>query len=625
MLEGMFKYLAFGSLSGLDVYRVFLFTISFGCFTCLMGELFKNKKKIFYLVILLLIGAYGFTQLEFKYFMGNYTSIKAGADGLERIKDYIIQFIMFAKPIFWVMFLPGIVQLIYIFKIKEQREVDWIRKGILGLLAIICFSLGRYTLYLDEGMVSLVNLYDNPNMLEKSLKEFGLVKFLERDICSIGIEQKDELVVIDFEEVEQVVPEVEEEEIIDYTRVIDDDQWNKWVATESDDNIKAIDEYLLQQKVTDKNEMTGFFEGYNLIYIMVEAFDYIAVDKELTPTLYRMQQSGYHFDNYYTPKYSCTTGESEFIGLTSLVPQSDLCTPNMYCKNAFPEGVFNMFKKAGYYTSAYHNWYDEFYERRILYQSMGCEDYYNLEDMDIEIVQGWQSDDEMIKQALPHFVDNEPFMSLMVTSSTHFPYDSYSVIGERYMDEINEVYPNYPMEIKRYLSKAMELDKAMTTLLDELEEEGILDHTLIVVFADHHPLKTSLSTLIQYTQQLDRSIGKNEDRTPAFMYSSSLESRSLDKVASTFDLLPTILNMFGIDFDPRLYIGRDYFAQGTNVAIFPDGSWVTDEGIYNSSNNSFDGEEVSEEYLKYYNNYVTNAFSVSTRIYRTDYFSKRDF
>ena len=72
----------------------------------------------------------------------------------------------------------------------------------------------------------------------------------------------------------------------------------------------------------------GYFEGKNLIYIMVEAFDYIAIDPVLTPTLYMMQQEGWDFQNYFTPKYSCTTGESEFIGLTSLVPSSSVCTPN---------------------------------------------------------------------------------------------------------------------------------------------------------------------------------------------------------------------------------------------------------------------------------------------------------
>ncbi|MCF0113851.1 MAG: LTA synthase family protein [Erysipelotrichaceae bacterium] len=616
VLEFTFKLLAFGSLGLLDSIRVFLIVVSFSIVTWMIGELFKEKKKAFYFGILLFFGLYSFIEIELKHFLGNFMSINAAIDGLARIGQYIVQFILYAKIEYYLLFIPAIVMLMYMRKYKEDHPMDWVKFGILGCIAIFTFSLSKYTLYMDNGIISLVSLYENPHLLDKSLKEFGLLKFFERDLISLKNQRNEELVITEYEE--------EEEEVIkDYVRVIDDSEWIKLKDQESDEDIKAIDEYLLKQKITDKNEMTGTLEGYNLIYIMVEAFDYIAIDEQLTPTLYKMQQNGYHFDNYYTPKYSCTTGESEFIGLTSLVPQSDLCTPNSYASNAYPSSILSMFKKEGYYVSAYHNWKDEFYERRTLYSSMGCDNYYNLDDLDIKIVQGWQSDDELIDLALPHFVDKEPFMSLIVTSSMHFPYDSYSVIGERYFDEINEVYPDYPLEIKRYLSKAIELDKALERLLDELEKKELLDHTLIVLFADHHPLKTDISTLIKYTQQFDRSVGMNEDKTPAFMYSPSLEAKSLDKVASTYDLLPTLLNLYGIDFDPRLYIGKDYFAPGTSVAIFPDGSWISDEGIYYLDKGTFEGEEVSENYLKYYNSYVSNSFSISKRIYHSDYFSKR--
>lgn len=614
-IEILFRCITFSNAWNLTFLNVLCLTASFALgISFVVGLLPVKLQKWVYWLILLFFGIYAYAEMEFKNYLGNYMSFKLAGNQGGRITDYIVSFIVYSKWYYFLTLVPAIVFL-WIAR-KEKKDSGEV---IMTKVLVTCFTFLAVYIPMDE---STYALFENPTLIEKSLYQFGVVTYFIRDVSTIGTTVKTTTLQDETSTSEELISEENTTETAKEHKTIDDDLWNSLYESETDEDIKTIDSYLMNRSTTSENEMTGTFEGYNLIYIMVEAYDYMAVDEELTPTLYKMWSSGWHFDNYYTPKYSCTTGESEFIGLTSLVPQADVCTPNTYSENSYPEGIFAMYQNAGYTTYAFHNWVDEFYDRRILYSSMGNDNYYNLDDLDISLVQGWQSDSAMVEQALPYFVNEDHFMTLMVTSTTHFPYDESSYYGDLNLDKVKEVHPDYPENIQRYLSKAMELDKALEELLSGLEEAGKLDNTLIVLFADHHPLRTEMSDIAACTVQIDRTVGLNEDRTPAFIYNPNLESTSLDKVASTFDLLPTVMNLMGIDYDSRLYMGTDYFSDKEDLVIFTNGDWVTDEGIYYASTGTFEGD-ASEDYVTSTTNKVINSTNISQLIYQTDYFSKR--
>ena len=234
-----------------------------------------------------------------------------------------------------------------------------------------------------------------------------------------------------------------------------------------------------------------------------------------------------------------------------------------------------------------------------------------------------------MKQAIPHFINEDKFMAHIVTSSMHFPYDMNSTLGNRYMEQINEVHPDYHINIKRYLSKCMELDKGLNTLLTSLEEAGKLEDTVIVMFADHHPLKTTLDTLTEYTTQFDRSYGLNEDKTPLIIYNAGTESKDIETVSSTFDVLPTVANLFNLNYDPRLYVGTDIFSNEENTVIFTNGDWISTYGWYDASEGTFtnfdDSNPAAENWVQNQNKKVINSTNISLMIYKTDYFKKRDW
>lgn len=573
------------------------------------------KGKWLSLIILSFIAIYAIAQINFKGFMGNYMSFVQATDGATRITDYIIQFIAYIKIKYYLILLPVPIN-IYLNIKQTKPTIKQFKYSLILLLCAISLCIAYPLSYYSS--------------IEKNLATNGLIPFLIMDIAHVFTNtQTEEEIIIEPIIEPTITPEIitnEEEE----HRLIDDNEWKQAIANETNESILSIDNFLINKPVSDYNDYTAMFEGKNLIMIMIEAFDYLAIDKQLTPTLYKMKTEGWFFNNYYAPKYSCTTGESEFISLTSLVPENNTCAPNDYNKNTYPGNVFNLFKQEGYYTSAYHNWKDEFYERRSLYANMGCDNYYNYDDLDYTLHKGWPSDIELFDYSYELYKDKAPFMSLIVTSTTHFPYDQDSWSADLNIDKINEVHPDYPINIKRYLSKAMILDEGLNHLLTNLSNDGLLEDTVIIMYADHHPLKTDLSLINTYSNSgYDRlAYDMAIDRSPLIIYGGNIETTTYDGVMSTFDILPTLANLYDLNYDPRIYMGMDYFASEDNIVIFANGSWVINEGYYSNIKEeyiSFDDTTLSDEKIKYYNTIVQNSINASSKILRLDYFKNRDF
>ena len=620
--EGVFRVLTFPLLN-IATVRIILFTAAASLFIAGICGYFPEKirRKIVYAVGWFIAG-FTIVELTMIHYLGNYTSIKAGTGMLGRVLSFAPSFIKAIRPTSWLVLLVPLCLTVY--SLVKKPVLKRHKKNLVYAIAgsVLLNLCGFYTVW-GEGVMEA---YRYPRFIGQALNEFGVGRFLVRDVLSVFKDDTTDLTidVTESGEPEETEVIVEDEEP---HRVIDDTAWREAYEAEENETIRTLDQWFLSRTISDYNEMTGMMRGKNLIYIMIEAFDYMALDPVLTPTMWMMKEEGWDFMNHYTPKYSCTTGESEFISLMSLIPESDVCTPNQYQYNDFSESIFNLFKAQGYSIFAFHNWKDEFYERRTLYGNSGCEVYRNYDDTDYTRMYGWPSDHEMFEKTMGDYMDEDRFMVLYVTSSMHFPYDQSSALGDKYLSEIDAVHPDYPINVKRYISKAMELDCGFRLLLGTLEEKGKLEDTAIVFFADHHPLNTSLATIADYTYEVDKREGMNEDRTPFVIYSPALGTQKQNKVNSTFDILPTVANLYDLDYDPRLYLGTDYFDEKEKVVYFTDGSWASETGLYYASRGQFVpfADDPGEDYINRMNSEVQTMFRVSSMVYRNDYFRLRDF
>lgn len=623
-VETIFKLIAFKTI-GIEYIRIILFTASISLFLSFICQFLKSlPTKIIILVITFIYSFYGILQLTFKNLVGNYMSLNASTgDGLTRVTSQIKEFISCIKLNYLLLLLPFII-LLCLFIIKKsflKYEKTNAKKVIIRLLLlIVIYILGYLTLTFNifqnkKQIKSNMQLYKTPTLIDLSLKQFGIIKFLERDIVYMIHHTDSYSLVIQKNDEDDI------KKITNYTREIDDSNWIAKIENENNKDILELHNYFINQNITDKNEYTGIFEGKNLVLVMVEAFDMMAINEELTPTLYKLATEGWYFDNYYAPIYSCATGESEYIAETSIIPSSTVCTPNTYIDNDYTHSIFNLFNKSEYYTSSYHNWTDEFYNRTKLHANMGSQLYLDHDPLNIINHTGWPSDLELFENSLQYYINKDKFFTFIITSSTHFPYDYDTYLTEKYWSMVSQL--PYSDNVKRYIAKAMELDAGLEVLIKNLEDAGKLDDTVIVLFGDHHPLKMSYSE-INSASSIDRLEDFNIDKLPFIIYNSASESLTISKTSSTFDILPTIANLFNLDYDPRYYMGVDIFSEEESIVIFNNGSWITDKCLYNSVTGSYKSLtdwEVTDEYIENINKKVNDKFYISDKVLTLDYFS----
>jgi len=388
-------------------------------------------------------------------------------------------------------------------------------------------------------------------------------------------------------------------------------------------DVKKINDYLKNETGTKKNQYTGMFEGMNLVFVVAESFSEIAVSEELTPTLYKLVHDGFYFENYYTSNNLSTIG-GEFQALTGLYADNSILSKWRNGSSYFPYGIGSMFKDNGYKTYAYHNNSAYFQDRNVYLKSQGFNNFkgcYNGMEKLINCEMWPQSDIEMINATYKDYIDSEePFLAYYMTVSGHFYYTfSCNMIAKKnkgYVDKLD-----YNENVKAYLATQIELDKALESLISKLEDAGKLDNTVIVLTADHFPYNLSLSdinTLSSYKRDLMIEANSNN----LIIYNSKMKSVMVDKVGMSIDVLPTVLNLFGMEYDSRIIMGKDILSTSPGIAIFKDKSWVTNKGTYYASSGKFVGESVDEDYITNINNIVNNRTAISRMIVSSDYYRK---
>lgn len=619
-IEILFKIISFGSFFDFELLRILLFTVVLSLITSFIYTFFKPLiAKIFTCITVFFFGFYALLQLSFKNFMGNFMSLSmlGGGGDADRISNEVATFIGSIRIEYYLCFLPLIILIVlFIWKKKwfTYEKPTWLNSLIIIGIIIVLHIVSLLTLNItpENQLKNNNDLYKAPTLIDISLKEFGTSRFIIRDLVYF-IKGDDTHSIIDIDP-----PTVEEEEPTDYTRYFDDTAWQELIDNEDDEVIKNLHQYYISQSITDKNEYTGIFKDKNLVLIMVEALDLAAIDPELTPTLYRLTKEGWYFDNYYAPKFSCTTGESEFIALTSIIPSNSVCTPFTYVDNNYSSSIFNLFNNSGYTSTSYHGWDDNYYPRTKLHKNMGST-FYNSDKLGFSTSGGWTSDLSLMEKIYPMFTQNDKFFSFVITVSMHFSYEFDDATTRKNWDKVKDLDTGITM--KRYLAKAIEFDLSLEYLIDSLENDGKLDDTVIVIFGDHHPYNLDFDYLAERSP-VDRYEDLNEDLMPFIIYNSTVEPQVISKTASTFDILPTIANLFDLNYDPRYYIGKDLFSDEETIALFPTGSWVTDKAIYNASKNDYKlkDDSVTEDYIKEINKILSNKFTASDNTLKKDYF-----
>lgn len=646
-------YKLFALKNGLDISIIYtlLISMSLGLIINLVLSFFK--PKVSRIISILLCFLISFTVcVQYVYYIMFYTpmvlySVKGAGQVLE-FTDMIIEAIFTHLYVVILLLLP----LVAIIILSKKNLLSYnfsIKKRIITILSYVVLKVIVLSVLLINGTEcdTDFDIYYNTNVPNLVVNRFGIIPTIKKDMCSLVFNSFDtagndkyynEKTADDKNSGTIIKPSTpgnndsnlensSDNEVVDDVKKVErvpnvlNIDFDKLIEEEKNESIKSMHEYFKNTAPTYTNEYTGMFEGYNLIFITAESFSHLAVDKELTPTLYKMANEGFVFNNFYNPVWGVSTSDGEYVACQSLIPKSGVWSFFESGSNYLPFTMGHQFSKLGYKTRAYHNHYFDFYRRDVSHPNMGYE--YKGLGNGLDVRETWpESDLEMMELTIPEYINDESFHTYYMTVSGHKNYTFYG----NYMAGKNKEYVenlDYSEPVRAYLACNIELEKAMEYLLDKLREKGIAKKTAIVISADHYPYGLEKSEI---DERAGHVVEENFElyKSCFIVYVDGMEPVVIDKECSSLDIVPTISNLFGLEYDSRLYMGRDILSDSDPLVIFANRSFITDKVMYNSITRDvtyLTDEKVDENYLKEIKQIVANKFLISQDILDRNYYS----
>ena len=406
-------------------------------------------------------------------------------------------------------------------------------------------------------------------------------------------------------------------------------------------NCADIDAYVSSLTPSSQNAYTGAFEGKNLILICAEAFSGFLIDPELTPTLYRLSTKGINFNDYYQQSIAGTTG-GEYQLLFGLIPTSGGSSIKEITQNGTHTNIGALLNEKGYFGMAFHNSTYTYYDRHETHTKLGYSGGYMGVGNGLEklISPKWPASDlELMQETLPMYIDRQPFNAYYMTVSGHSVYDfGNNAMSRENKDTVDawceERNLSYTEPVRAYIAANLELEKAVAYLVETLEEKGIADDTVICIAPDHFPYgldsDASLGNMPYLSELYGYSVDTYEerDRSRAIIWCGTLEDSEpiiVDAPASSVDILPTLCNLFGVEWDSRLYVGRDVLSDALPLVFFGNYDWKTDLGHYSATKNTFtpadENTVIPEDYVNQISSMVRNRMTFSKSVLSHDYYT----
>lgn len=530
----------------------------------------------------------------------------------------------------WIVaLLLPLVVLILLIVGKGMERQDWRARFVMAILAVGVVAFVWKDIC--QGGTNMFSDYyfftSRKSTTAQTMERYGVPMTFALELTRPEDDGSSMSVVVEIpvvEEPEETFPDATEAPVVYNTLPVDFEE-----LSTSTDNKKliALNDYFAQVPGTKQNEYTGMLKDYNLIYICAESFSPAAVDPVYTPTLYKLTHEGFLFENYYNT-FPNTTTDGEYTLTQGLYPDGtkDKYSSSMMAsqKNYLPFTLGNIFERElGVNSWGYHNNVGNYYRRDLTHPNMGYEMKFSRDGMTFSGY--WPTSDlEMMEQSVDDYINEPQFHAYYMTFSGHYQYNpnDNGVVRKHYNSLADSKWTQ--MTQKGYIACHIELDLALEYLLNRLEEAGVADKTVIVMASDHTPYGLAKNLYFEM-------IGEEEDffswyKTDLIFWVGGMEEPVVvDEYCCNVDILPTILNLWGIPYDSRMLAGTDVFSDGVHAAVLIDHSFLTDKVWFNSNTGEIryqvPQEEVPDTYIESMNQLIASRFEFSAEILRNNYFA----
>ncbi len=400
------------------------------------------------------------------------------------------------------------------------------------------------------------------------------------------------------------------------------------------EDINFLEEEYNKEEENYSTSYTGKYKDKNLILLQLEGTDNWLITEKDTPTLYNMMNNSINFTNHYSYyNGGGSTFNSEFAVNTGFItPLSYTQNAYTFNKNYFPYSLANLFKASDYSVNAFHMNDSEYYSRGTNYKNWGYENYYGLKDLGTYKDDSYTLDRELILNETfqEKMFNSEKFVDYIITYSGHLPFTTEKgvckklviedILAEEKLEELPKDYILPEMtEEDCARRQAKETDYMVELLLNTLQEKGLIENTVIVVFTDHYLYTLSDQTILdKYKETSNNLINK----TPFFIWDNGETKKKITSVTSQLNIMPTLLNLFGLEYHPNYYIGEDALNNNYHgIVFFSDYSWYdgnvyVDGGIVTNNKNI---DQIALEDKNYYINYIIRKNDLTLKY---NYFKK---
>lgn len=506
------------------------------------------------------------------------------------------------------------------------------------MLAIVSYLLGLFIVFVIPSKSDLTPkmLYKSDTNFDDQVEQLGLMNMMRLDIKHMIWPVEGE----EFTGTEQT-PKIEPEAKYN---VMDFDIDKMMEAAAGNSNLTWCTKYVQSAAATKENDYTAKIKGYNVVFITVEGMSGYGISQEYTPNLYKMSHECFIFNNFYTALHYTSTSNGECQNLLGLYPKGGNPITMKRTGELKTNCYFSLapqLNRLGYKSLGYHNNQYNLYGREDSHKNLGYEYYGGHMPEGKFLVDGksWpQKDSYMIDQTTSMYANPEqPFNIYYITISGHTPY-GWNYANQEYKEALADA--PYTEKTKGYIATLMEFDKAVDHLVTQLGDAGVLDKTLIVIVPDHIPYGS-----VEILEELSgKHFGTSEDlsainessidfdvyKSTLIMWNSRMAEdrpKVIDKVCCQVDILPTISNLLGLEYDSRMLAGQDILSDSEGLVVFSSKSFKTDLGFYNRFTQEFTPNEkctlsgdALDEYVQNKKSIANNKLELTSHLIESNFY-----
>lgn len=582
-----------------------------------------------------------FTDGAYSAFMSP-ASVIEGAAGVAAGFGDIVKEIMRSNVIRIVI--AHIPAIIVLFANLFIRKKFYLCRGKLPALALLVGAVFFGSLNFEACTNTQKESYTYGYNYDNAVRSFGITtaSYLDSYYKYAGVPEAPKT---EFVEVKPEIPEVKVFE----ANAMDID-FESLIANTGNSTYKSMLSYVSSLEPSLQNEFTGLFKGKNLILICGETFCGELINEEINPTIYKLAKEGIVFDDFYQPAWGGSTSSGEASILMGVIVTEGVKSIQKAIGKDNSYTLANRFNALDddYMTYAMHDGDQLFYNRPKTHPALGFKEYLACgKGMKITIDLWPRSDLEMMEFSYPLYSGLDHFYTYYMTVSGHCRYNwKGNAMSKKHKETIQALLPDASQAVQAYYACNYDLELAMKSLIQQLEDTGRINDTVIVMTGDHYPYalvqgptydndEDYLGELYGYpAKRIDQ-----RDHNGLIIWSKELaemeEKIHITDPTYTPDLLPTLLNLFGFEYDSRLFVGRDIFSGEPGLVVWPNGSFKTEKGFYDASSGKFYDRQLNGDpykladdqdsaYISYYKQKTRDKITYSRNFINNDFYSILD-